>query len=100
MLHILTGIYFVNIISVPGDNAEHSRVIIHIDIDCFYAQVEMLRNPSLRDKPLGKFLNVCNVVTKHIMYVSIIASQHEILTPRAHDLTLFQGSTFVIACAY
>ncbi|CAL4097658.1 unnamed protein product, partial [Meganyctiphanes norvegica] len=31
----------------------HHRTIIHIDIDCFYAQVEMIRNPNLRDKPLG-----------------------------------------------
>ncbi|XP_041464975.1 DNA polymerase iota-like [Lytechinus variegatus] len=31
----------------------HSRTIVHIDLDCFYAQVEMLRNPALRDKPLG-----------------------------------------------
>ncbi|XP_063245336.1 DNA polymerase iota isoform X2 [Prinia subflava] len=29
------------------------RVIVHIDLDCFYAQVEMLRNPQLRSKPLG-----------------------------------------------
>nr|XP_033790100.1 DNA polymerase iota isoform X2 [Geotrypetes seraphini] len=29
------------------------RVIVHIDMDCFYAQVEMIRNPELRDKPLG-----------------------------------------------
>lgn len=35
-----------------GDN-EHPRSIIHIDIDCFYAQVEMLRNPELRTVPLG-----------------------------------------------
>ncbi|KAM3958080.1 DNA polymerase iota [Aphomia sociella] len=32
---------------------EHPRSIIHIDIDCFYAQVEMLRNPELRAVPLG-----------------------------------------------
>ncbi|BFY98096.1 hypothetical protein BsWGS_01136 [Bradybaena similaris] len=31
----------------------HSRTIIHFDIDCFYAQVEMLRNPELQNKPLG-----------------------------------------------
>ena len=31
----------------------HSRTIIHVDIDCFYAQVEMLRNPDLRNIPLG-----------------------------------------------
>ncbi|MEE6457869.1 hypothetical protein FKM82_000076 [Ascaphus truei] len=29
------------------------RVIVHIDMDCFYAQVEMIRNPDLKDKPLG-----------------------------------------------
>ncbi|XP_003788490.1 DNA polymerase iota isoform X1 [Otolemur garnettii] len=30
-----------------------SRVIAHLDLDCFYAQVEMISNPELRDKPLG-----------------------------------------------
>ncbi|KAG0713218.1 DNA polymerase iota [Chionoecetes opilio] len=33
--------------------ADHRRTIIHLDVDCFYAQVEMVRDPSLRDKPLG-----------------------------------------------
>lgn len=32
---------------------EHPRSIVHIDIDCFYAQVEMLRSPELRAVPLG-----------------------------------------------
>lgn len=32
---------------------KHSRTIIHIDIDCFYAQCEMLKNPELCNKPLG-----------------------------------------------
>ncbi|XP_041367544.1 DNA polymerase iota-like isoform X2 [Gigantopelta aegis] len=31
----------------------HKRTIVHIDMDCFYAQVEMIRNPQLRDKPIG-----------------------------------------------
>lgn len=34
-------------------NDDHHRTIIHIDIDCFYAQVEMNKNPELRNKPLG-----------------------------------------------
>ncbi|XP_043577115.1 DNA polymerase iota isoform X2 [Chiloscyllium plagiosum] len=34
--------------SVPG-----YRVIVHIDLDCFYAQVEMLRNPEFQGKPLA-----------------------------------------------
>ncbi|NXN33021.1 POLI polymerase, partial [Nycticryphes semicollaris] len=29
------------------------RVIAHLDLDCFYAQVEMIRHPELTDKPLG-----------------------------------------------
>lgn len=32
---------------------DHSRTIIHIDIDCFYAQVEMVKQPNLRQVPLG-----------------------------------------------
>lgn len=31
----------------------HSRTIIHIDLDCFYAQVEMLNNPHYQNIPLG-----------------------------------------------
>ncbi|XP_035748819.1 DNA polymerase iota isoform X3 [Egretta garzetta] len=38
--------------SVPARSAA-PRVIVHIDLDCFYAQVEMIRNPELREKPLG-----------------------------------------------
>uniref|UniRef100_A0A8D0FAM6 DNA polymerase iota n=1 Tax=Strix occidentalis caurina TaxID=311401 RepID=A0A8D0FAM6_STROC len=36
----------------PGDSTA-CRVVVHIDLDCFYAQVEMIRNPELRAKPLG-----------------------------------------------
>ncbi|CAH0550628.1 unnamed protein product [Brassicogethes aeneus] len=32
---------------------DHSRTIIHVDLDCFYAQVEMLKNPDLKDKSFG-----------------------------------------------
>ncbi|XP_065557396.1 DNA polymerase iota-like isoform X2 [Artemia franciscana] len=32
---------------------KHGHVIIHFDIDCFYAQVEIVRNPTLVDKPVG-----------------------------------------------
>ncbi|XP_030033705.1 DNA polymerase iota isoform X2 [Manduca sexta] len=34
-------------------DGDHPKAIIHIDIDCFYAQVEMVRNPELRGAPLG-----------------------------------------------
>ena len=31
----------------------HPRSIIHLDMDCFYAQVEMVQHPEHKDKPLG-----------------------------------------------
>ncbi|XP_047536814.1 DNA polymerase iota [Vanessa atalanta] len=34
-------------------SSDHSKSIIHIDVDCFYAQVEMVRKPELRSLPLG-----------------------------------------------
>ncbi|KAF3829808.1 hypothetical protein GH733_001759 [Mirounga leonina] len=48
---------------VPEESSS-SRVIVHVDLDCFYAQVEMISNPELKGKPLGvqqKYLVVtCN----------------------------------------
>jgi DNA polymerase iota len=38
---------------LPLSTTKHEKVIIHIDIDCFYAQVEILLNPSLKGKPIG-----------------------------------------------
>ncbi|XP_029294934.1 DNA polymerase iota isoform X1 [Cottoperca gobio] len=44
------------------------KVILHFDLDCFYAQVEMIRNPALREVPLGiqqKYIIVtCNYVAR------------------------------------
>jgi DNA polymerase iota len=44
------------------------RVILHVDLDCFYAQVEEVRAPSLRGVPMGvyqKFLLVtCNYAAR------------------------------------
>lgn len=46
----------------------HLRTIIHIDIDCFYAQVEEILNPELRTKPLGiqqkNIIVTCNYVAR------------------------------------
>lgn len=47
---------------------QHSNVIIHIDIDCFYAQVEEIRNPMLRTKPVGiqqkNIVVTCNYIAR------------------------------------
>ncbi|GAB5579511.1 DNA polymerase iota isoform X1 [Prionailurus iriomotensis] len=49
---------------VVPEGGSSSRVIVHVDLDCFYAQVEMISNPELKGKPLGvqqKYLVVtCN----------------------------------------
>ncbi|XP_056400915.1 DNA polymerase iota isoform X2 [Hyla sarda] len=46
------------------------RVIMHLDMDCFYAQVEMIRHPELREKPLGvqqkTFVITCNYVARDL----------------------------------
>ncbi|KAL5005152.1 hypothetical protein ScPMuIL_018608 [Solemya velum] len=48
---------------VSPNRTVQKRTIVHIDIDCFYAQVEMIRNPELRDKPL-------EVPTRHVQLQS------------------------------
>ena len=30
------------------------RCVIHIDVDAFYAQCEEIRNPALKERPLGQ----------------------------------------------
>eukprot|EP00471_Norrisiella_sphaerica_P008820 CAMPEP_0184496988 /NCGR_PEP_ID=MMETSP0113_2-20130426/35416_1 /TAXON_ID=91329 /ORGANISM="Norrisiella sphaerica, Strain BC52" /LENGTH=571 /DNA_ID=CAMNT_0026883899 /DNA_START=153 /DNA_END=1868 /DNA_ORIENTATION=- len=36
-----------------GQQQLHKRIIAHFDMDCFYAQVEMVQNTRLRELPLG-----------------------------------------------
>lgn len=54
--------------SFDWSEEQHNSVIIHIDIDCFYAQVEEIRNPALREQPVGvtqKYLLVtCNYLAR------------------------------------
>jgi len=35
-----------------GSDEGHDRVVCHVDMDCFYAACERLREPALRDEPL------------------------------------------------
>lgn len=37
----------------PGYEDDTSRTILHVDIDCFYAQVEAILDPALATLPLG-----------------------------------------------
>ncbi|XP_017784060.1 PREDICTED: DNA polymerase iota [Nicrophorus vespilloides] len=44
----------------------HCRTIIHIDMDCFYAQVEMIKNPQLVNVPFGVYQKNIVVTSNYI----------------------------------
>ncbi|KAJ6662974.1 hypothetical protein lerEdw1_010795, partial [Lerista edwardsae] len=48
--------------SVGSTGSVPHRIIMHLDLDCFYAQVEMICNPELRNKPVGVYQK-CLLVT-------------------------------------
>ncbi|XP_017073542.2 DNA polymerase iota [Drosophila eugracilis] len=54
--------------SVLGKSEAHQRTIVHLDMDYFYAQVEEIRDPSLRSKALGiqqkNIVVTCNYVAR------------------------------------
>ncbi|XP_050328109.1 uncharacterized protein LOC126758088 [Bactrocera neohumeralis] len=52
--------------NVINRNEPHQRTIIHIDMDCFYAQVEEIRDPTLRSRPLGIQQKNCVVTCNYL----------------------------------
>lgn len=54
--------------SVLHKSEPHLRTIIHLDMDYFYAQVEEIRDPTLRNRPLAvqqkNFVVTCNYVAR------------------------------------
>ena len=50
------------------DPDNHQRTIIHIEIDCFYSQVEMVADPALKDRPIGiqqkNIVVTCNYIVR------------------------------------
>ena len=58
-------------VTLPSTTAKHeNRIIVHVDIDCFYAQVEMILNPSLNGKPIGiqqkNIVVTCNYMAREL----------------------------------
>ncbi|XP_055697145.1 DNA polymerase iota isoform X2 [Phlebotomus papatasi] len=78
----------------------HARVIIHIDIDCFYAQVEELRQPELKGKPLGiqqkNIVVTCNYparefgVDKLMLVTDALKRCPDLVLVRGEDLTPYR----------
>lgn len=78
----------------------HSRTIIHVDIDCFYAQVEMIRRPELRHVPLGiqqkHIVVTCNYVArergvKKLVFVSDAKKKcPDLVLVNGEDLTVYR----------
>uniref|UniRef100_A0A8C5P900 DNA polymerase iota n=1 Tax=Leptobrachium leishanense TaxID=445787 RepID=A0A8C5P900_9ANUR len=68
---------------IPGaSSGAGGRVIVHIDMDCFYAQVEMIRNPHLKDQPVG-------VQQKHI----VVTCNYEARRLGVHKLMAVREAT-------
>lgn len=82
------------------------RVILHFDLDCFYAQVEMIRNPALRDVPLGiqqKYIIVtCNYVarergvTKLMSLTDAKEKCPELVLVKGEDLTHYRETSYKV----
>lgn len=80
--------------------ASHPNTIVHIDIDCFYAQVEELRDPKLRHVPLGIQQKNCLVTCNYLArargirkLMSIQEAQQlcpELVLVRGEDLTPYR----------
>lgn len=73
------------------------RKIIHVDMDCFYAAVEMRDNPALRDIPLAiggsekrrGVISTCNYLARKFGVRSAMATAHALkLCP---NLTVIRG---------
>ncbi|XP_040435211.1 DNA polymerase iota isoform X1 [Falco naumanni] len=82
------------------------RVIVHIDLDCFYAQVEIIRNPELRDKPLGvqqKYIVVtCNYAARKLGVKKLMSVKDakekcpQLILVNGEDLTPYREMSYKV----
>ena len=64
-------INLVNIIALCAYNVCMSKVIVHIDLNAFFARCEVIRDPSLENKPVtighdgrGVIVSTCSYVAR------------------------------------
>ncbi|XP_061623001.1 DNA polymerase iota isoform X2 [Phyllopteryx taeniolatus] len=82
------------------------KVILHFDLDCFYAQVEMIRNPTLRDVPLGiqqKYIIVtCNYVARQQGVTKLMSVTNarekcpQLVLVKGEDLTHYREMSYQV----
>lgn len=87
--------------------ARHPRSIVHLDVDCFYAQIEMLRHPEFEGKPLGvrqkNLVVTCNYIARRFGVGKCMSVQEALrLCPglclvRGEDLTEYRKISARIA---
>ncbi|XP_054984788.1 DNA polymerase iota [Sorex araneus] len=88
----------------PEDSS--SRVIVHVDLDCFYAQVEMILNPELKGKPLGvqqKYLVVtCNYEARKLGVKKVMSVRDakekcpQLVLVNGEDLTRYREMSYKV----
>lgn len=82
----------------------HQRVILHFDLDCYYAQVEMIKNPALRNVPLGiqqkNIIVTCNYVarqqgvTKLMFVTDAMEKCPQLVLVKGEDLTHYREMSY------
>ncbi|KFV20447.1 DNA polymerase iota, partial [Tauraco erythrolophus] len=82
------------------------RVIVHVDLDCFYAQVEMIRNPELRDKPLGvqqkSIVVTCNYEARKLGVKKLMSVKDakekcpQLILVNGEDLTPYRETSYKV----
>ncbi|KAJ3604336.1 hypothetical protein NHX12_029077 [Muraenolepis orangiensis] len=70
-----------------GPQTSPQRVVLHFDMDCFYAQVEMLRDPALRHLPL---------VTKLMSVVEAVEKCPQLVLVRGEDLSHYREFSYKV----
>ncbi|XP_053156646.1 DNA polymerase iota [Hemicordylus capensis] len=91
---------------VGSTGSTRHRIIVHLDLDCFYAQVEMICNPELRSKPLGvqqKYLVVtCNYEARNLGVRKLMSVKEakekcaELVLVNGEDLTKYREMSYKI----
>ncbi|XP_007486773.2 DNA polymerase iota isoform X6 [Monodelphis domestica] len=82
------------------------RVIVHVDLDCFYAQVEMISHPELKGKPLGvqqKYLVVtCNYEARKLGVKKLMSVRDakekcpQLVLVNGEDLTRYREMSYKV----